>query len=115
MDPIFDSGRALTITFLLNHFQDLLRDDGGYQDYGSYTAQKLKFKLQNYYRDKITITNEPNQQQSVFSSAISMADAVNCAMKYKQLTKNLEIVSTPESEGRNDRLRGHSHIDFSRN
>ena len=103
MDPIFDSGRALTMTFLPNHFQDLLRDDG-YQDFSCYRTQKLKSKLINYYRDKITITNEPNQQQSVFSSAISIADAVNCAMKYKQLTKNLEIASTPESEGRNDRM-----------
>ena len=103
MDPIFDSGRALTMTFLPNHFQDLLRDDG-YQDFSCYRTQKLKSKLINHYRDKITITDEQNQQQSVFSSAISIADAVNCAMKYKQLTKNLEITSTPKSEGRNDRV-----------
>ena len=103
MDPVIESGRALSLKTLLSHFKDNLRDSD-YQGYESYTTQKLKAKLLKHYGNKVKITDEGNDTQSVFSSDVSMADAINCAVKFKQLTKNLEIFSTPENEGRDKRM-----------
>ena len=81
MDPVIESGRALSLKTLLSHFKDNLRDSD-YQGYESYTTQKLKAKLLKHYGNKVKITDEGNDTQSVFSSDVSMADAINCAVKF---------------------------------
>ena len=76
MNPIIEPRGALTLKTLLNHFQDYLRD-GDYQDYASYSTHKLKAKLLKHCGKSLTISDESNNQQPVFSSVISMADVIN--------------------------------------
>ena len=81
---------------LLLRFKDFLKETD-YALHDSYTAQKLKSKLVKHYGNAIRITDEQNNIQSVYSSDVSMGDAINCVVKYKETLKNCEVNSTTDN------------------
>ena len=95
MDPLLKSGRALTINKWLIKFKDLLKTQA-YDNYDSYTAHKLKSRIIKYYGGKVAMTEEQHQTQSVHSSEISIADAINTAASYKEILKNQKLIDNQE-------------------
>ena len=63
-----------------------------YELYDSYTTQKLKNGLMNYYGSKISFAEGKSNKLFVFSSRFSIADAINTAAMYKQLLKDQELI-----------------------
>ena len=51
----------------------------------------------NYYGPKISFAEGDNNKLFVFSSHLSIADAINTAAKYKQLLKDQELIQSPET------------------
>ena len=95
MDPLLKSGCALRINKLLIKFKDLLKTQA-YDNYDSYTVHKLKSRIIKYYGGKVAMTAEQHQTHSVYSSEISIADAINTAATYKEILKNQELIDNQE-------------------
>ena len=100
MDPLLTSGRALTIHSSLDKFKPFLEDQD-YELYDSYTAHKVKSRILMHCGSKVAITEEHHQSQSVYSSQISIADAINTAARYKEILKNNELIDCPEISYKN--------------
>ena len=66
--------KAFTISFLSDKFCSLLPEGLSTK----YSTAKLQTRLQNHYGDTIVIESQKRQDQSdiVFSSSISVADAI---------------------------------------
>ena len=86
---LFENKKAFTMSSLLDKFCSLL-PEGLSTKY--YTA-KLQTRLQNHYGDTIVIESQKGQGQSniVFSSSISVADAIRAASKLKANLKFSEV------------------------
>ena len=91
IDEVLASGRAIEVHVLLEKYQHYLRDNE-YENYNAYTVQKLRNRIEQYYSELVCFTTESHKRQSLFSSKIEIADAINTAFKYKQMLKNKEIL-----------------------
>ena len=74
-----------------------------YEQYESYTAQKLRFRLSNHYGDKIRITEEVNRSIFIYSSEVRIVDMINIAQSYKQMIKDKELSET-ETRKREEKI-----------
>ena len=97
IDPLLEEGRALELPSLLVKFKTCLKDVD-YEHFESYTTQKLKNRLSKHYGSKIILTDCINTLQSIYSSDISIADAINIAANYKQALKDNELINVDETE-----------------
>ena len=95
IDPVLASGKAMTLTNLLVKYKRYLQDQG-YENWDSYTTQKLKGRIQKHYGNTVSFTNENHKTHTLYSSDISVTDAINSASIYKELMKNKTIMETPE-------------------
>ena len=90
--PPLQSRRAVLLVDLLFMYKEIFRNND-YELYDSYTTQKLKNRLINYYGSKISFAEGESNKPFVFSSWLSLADAINTAAMYKQLLKdNYELI-----------------------
>ena len=71
---LFENKKAFTMSSLLDKFCSLLPEGLSTK----YSTAKLQTRLQNHYGDTIVIESQKGQGQSniVFSSSISVADAI---------------------------------------
>jgi hypothetical protein len=85
---LFENKKAFTMSSLLDKFCSLL-PEGLLTKYSA----KLQTRLQNHYGDTIVIESQKGQGQSniVFSSSISVADAIRAASKLKADLKFSEV------------------------
>ena len=63
-----------------------------------YTTQKLKNKLLKHYGAAISFSGNISTEQYVFSSQISIYEALNTATNYKRLLKDQKIIFVDENE-----------------
>jgi hypothetical protein len=79
---LFENKKAFTMSFLLDKCCSLLPEGLSTK----YSTAKLQTMIQNHYGDTIVIESQKGQGQSniVFSSSISVADAIRAASKLKQ-------------------------------
>ena len=67
-----------------------------YENFDSYTVQKLRTKIEKHYGNRICFTDEPHKRRSVYNSQISIADAINTAFAYKKLLNDQSLVTDTE-------------------
>ena len=90
-------GRAIKVKTLLSRFHELLKEED-YENYEAYTTQKLKNKLLKHYGAAISFSGNINTEQYVFSSQISIYEALNTATNYKRLLKDEKLIFVDENE-----------------
>lgn len=95
IDDILLSGRAVELQTLLERFKTYLQEEQ-YENIESYTVQKLRQRIEKHYGDAICITTESNKRQSVYSSEISIADAINAAFELKKLNNDKSLMLVTE-------------------
>jgi hypothetical protein len=86
---LFENKKAFTMSSLLDIFFSLLPEGLSIKYYNA----KLQTRLQNHYGDTIVIESQKGQDQSniIFSSSISVADAIRGASKLKADLKFSEV------------------------
>ena len=86
---LFENKKAFTMSSLLDKFCFLLPEGLSTK----YSTAKLQTRLQNHYGDTIVVESQKGQGQSniVFSSSISVADAIRAASKLKADLKFSEV------------------------
>ena len=86
---LFENKKAFTMSSLLDKFCSLLPEGLSTK----YSTAKLQTRLQNHYGNTIVIESQKGQGQSniVFSSSISVADAIRAASKLKADLKFSEV------------------------
>ena len=92
-----EEGRALKISQLLKTYKYYLQESK-YENFDSYTTQKLKKRLLQHYGSSITVTNSINTTQSVYSSNINIQTAINTAANYKQMLHDTELMNVTDSD-----------------
>ena len=102
-------GKAFTLSYLLKmlkKFNPNILD--------SYKSANLQRKLEKYFGDEITVLPQNGQGQSnfIFSSSVTLADAVKAASKAKSDTKreNPSIFTLPSSYEQSDDLILHQAV-----
>ena len=101
-------GKAFTLSYLLKilNFNPNIFD--------SYKPANLQRKLDKYFGDEITVLPQYGQEQSnfIFSSSVTLADAVKAASKAKSDTKreNPSIFTLPSSYEQSDDLILHQAV-----
>jgi hypothetical protein len=86
---LFENKKAFTMSSLLDKFCSLLPEGLSTK----YSTAKLQTRFQNHYGDTIVIESQKGQGQSniVFSSSISVADAIRATSKLKADLKFSEV------------------------
>jgi hypothetical protein len=86
---LFENKKAFTMSSLLDKFCSLLPEGLSTK----YSTAKLQTRLQNHYGITIVIESQKGQGQSniVFSSSISVADAIRAASELKADLKFSEV------------------------
>ena len=92
-----EEGRALKISQLLKTYKYYLQESK-YENFDSYTTQKLKKRLLQHYGSSIIVTNSINTTQSVYSSNINIHTAINTAANYKQMLHDTELMNVTDSD-----------------
>ena len=88
---VLKSGKAVELQSLLSMYKEYLKQHG-YENYDSYTVQRLRDRFKSYYKDKVSFTTEVNKRQSIYNSEISIADAINTASAYKQMLHDQKLL-----------------------
>lgn len=96
IQPDILAGKAYTMNCLLDLYKDQLDKHG--TDANSYTKQKLKSRLQSYFKDSITFyqPHGSKKPEIVFSSSISLVDVINCAARMNE-SKDEEIIPSDDN------------------
>jgi hypothetical protein len=86
---LFENKKAFTMSSLVDKLCSLLPEGVSTK----YSTAKLQTRLQNHYGDTIVIESQKGQGQSniIFSSSISVADAIRAASKLKADLKFSEV------------------------
>ena len=71
IDPLLASGKATTLTNLLVKYKRYLQDQE-YENWDSYTTQRLKDRIQKHYGNTVSFTNENRKTHTLYSSDISV-------------------------------------------
>jgi hypothetical protein len=84
IDPDLERGKAFSMSSLLNKFKAIAKTRN--LDAQSYTAQRLKLRLQNYFKDRIVFHRPIDQAKSeiVYSSKISIEDVINASFMNRE-------------------------------
>ena len=96
INPAISSGRALSLVNLLERFKELLKENE-YENFDSYTTQKLSKRLKSQYGSKILFAEARNSKMFIYDSGISITDAINSAAKYKQQLKDQELMNDTDT------------------
>ena len=90
-------GVAFDMSFLLTKYKEYLRQ-AGYDNYDSYRRERLKARLNNYFKEAIIIepSGPANKPDLVYSSHINLQIAINKIAHLKAVAKTKAIVSDLE-------------------
>ena len=83
--PLLESGRALLMTIVLAKYKEFMNETMTGGQVQSYTTQKLKQRLEKHFGDQVVIESQNNYSKGniIYSSKISVLDAINLARDYR--------------------------------
>ena len=92
-----NQGAAFDMSFLLTKYKEYLRQEG-YDNYDSYKSERLKARLNNYFKEAIIIqpSSLTNKPDLVYSSHVNLQRTINKIAQLKGVAKAEAIESDLE-------------------
>lgn len=95
ISEILETGRAVELQSILSIYKVYLKENN-YENFDSYTVQRLQARILNHFKDDVSFTAETNKSQYLYNSKISIADAINSAAMYKQMLHDQQLLKGGE-------------------